>query len=58
MPITSYRPAYSLYPRVSNEIQVATEAVITGGDVAGAARAYDDQVRSLAGDAVVAASGS
>jgi multiple sugar transport system substrate-binding protein len=58
VPITSYRPAYSLYPRVSNEIQVATEAVIIGSDVATAARNYDEQVRSLAGDAVIAASGS
>ncbi len=59
VPITTYRPAYAVYPRVSNEIQVATESVITGSaDVAAAATQYDNQVRSIAGDAVVAAAGS
>ena len=59
VPITTYRPAYALYPRVSNEIQVATESVITGAaDVATAASNYDEQVRSMAGDAVQTASGS
>ncbi|MCO1658593.1 ABC transporter substrate-binding protein [Pseudonocardia humida] len=52
VPITTYRPAYAVYPRISNEIQVATETVITGGDVAAAAQAYDEQVRAIAGDAV------
>ena len=52
VPITTYRPAYAVYPRISNEIQVATETVITGGDVAAAAAAYDEQVRAIAGDAV------
>ncbi|MCU1660355.1 MAG: multiple sugar transport system substrate-binding protein [Pseudonocardiales bacterium] len=59
VPITTYRPAYALYPRVSNEIQVATESVITGtADVATAAKTFDDQVRSIAGDAVMTAAGS
>jgi multiple sugar transport system substrate-binding protein len=48
-----------VYPRISNEIQVATESVITGSsDVATAAAQYDNQVRAIAGDAVVAAAGS
>jgi multiple sugar transport system substrate-binding protein len=58
VPITTYRPAYAVYPRVSNEIQVATEAVLTGTDVATAARTYDEQVRAIAGEAVTVASGS
>jgi multiple sugar transport system substrate-binding protein len=59
VPITTYRPAYAVYPRISNEIQVATESVITGSaDVATAATHYDNQVRTIAGDAVVAAAGS
>jgi multiple sugar transport system substrate-binding protein len=58
VPITTYRPAYAVYPRISNEIQVATEAVMTGtSSVQDAAKAYDDQVRSIAGDAVMTASG-
>jgi multiple sugar transport system substrate-binding protein len=59
VPITNYRPAYAVYPRISNEIQVATESVITGtADVEAAAAQYDNQVRTIAGDAVVAAAGS
>jgi multiple sugar transport system substrate-binding protein len=59
VPVTTYRPAYAVYPRISNEIQVATESVITGtADVEAAAAQYDNQVRSIAGDAVVAAAGS
>jgi multiple sugar transport system substrate-binding protein len=59
VPITNYRPAYAVYPRISNEIQVATESVITGSaDVAAAAANYDNQVRTIAGDADVAAAGS
>ena len=59
VPITNYRPAYAVYPRISNEIQVATESVITGtADVEAAAAQYDNQVRAIAGDAVVAAAGS
>ena len=59
VPITTYRPAYAVYPRISNEIQVATESVITGSaDVEAAAANFDDQVRSIAGEADVAAAGS
>jgi multiple sugar transport system substrate-binding protein len=59
VPITTYRPAYAVYPRISNEIQVATEAVMTGtSSVQDAAKAYDDQVKSIAGDAVMTAAGS
>jgi multiple sugar transport system substrate-binding protein len=59
VPITNYRPAYSQYPRVSKEIQVASESVITGkADVAAAAQHYDDQVKAIAGDAVIVAAGS
>jgi len=58
VPITTYRPAYAVYPRISNEIQVATEAVMTGtSSVQDAAKAYDDQVKSIAGDAVMQAAG-
>lgn len=57
--ITTYRPAYAVYPRISNEIQVATESVITGtADPAAAAKTFDDQVKSIAGDAVMTAAGS
>jgi multiple sugar transport system substrate-binding protein len=59
VPITTYRPAYAVYPRISNEIQVATEAVVTGtADVATAAKTYDEQVKAIAGDAVMTAAGS
>jgi len=30
VPVTHYRPAYALYPRISSEIQVAMESVMTG----------------------------
>jgi len=59
VPVTHYRPAYALYPRVSSEIQVAMESVMTGtADVAGAAKNYDEQLRTIAGDAVMTAAGS
>ena len=59
VPVTHYRPAYALYPRISSEIQVATESVMTGtADVASAARTYDDRVKAIAGDAVMTAAGS
>lgn len=59
VPITTYRPAYAVYPRVSNEIQVATESVITGtADPAAAAKTFDEQVKTIAGDAVMTAAGS
>jgi multiple sugar transport system substrate-binding protein len=57
VPITNYRPAYAVYPRVSNEIQVATEAVVTGqAGVDAAAETYDAQLKSIAGDAVTTGS--
>jgi multiple sugar transport system substrate-binding protein len=59
VPITTYRPAYAVYPRISNEIQVATESVVTGtADVPTAANTYTEQVKSIAGDAVMTAAGS
>ena len=30
VPVTNYRPAYAVYPRISSEIQLATEKLITG----------------------------
>jgi len=59
VPVTHYRPAYGLYPRISSEIQVAMESVMTGtADVATAAKTYDERVKGIAGDAVMTAAGS
>jgi multiple sugar transport system substrate-binding protein len=59
VPVTHYRPAYALYPRISTEIQVAMESVMTGtADVATAAKTYDERVKGIAGDAVMTAAGS
>jgi multiple sugar transport system substrate-binding protein len=59
VPVTHYRPAYALYPRISGEIQVAMESVMTGtADVPTAAKTYDDRVKGIAGDAVKTAAGS
>jgi multiple sugar transport system substrate-binding protein len=59
VPVTHYRPAYALYPRISSEIQVAMESVMTGtSDVATAAKNYDEQVKGIAGAAVMTAAGS
>ena len=59
VPITQYRPAYSVYPRISKEIQSATESIVTGSaSPADAAKQYDDQVKGIAGDDVTSASGS
>jgi multiple sugar transport system substrate-binding protein len=56
VPITYYRPAYSVYPRISQEIQAATESVVTGSaSPAQAAKQYDEQVKSIAGDNVTSA---
>lgn len=53
VPVTKYRPAYAVYPRISSEIQLATEKLITGSaTVEQAAQGYDEQVKSIAGDAV------
>jgi multiple sugar transport system substrate-binding protein len=59
VPITQYRPAYSVYPRISKEIQSATESIVTGSATPdAAAKQYDDQVKGIAGDDVTSASGS
>jgi len=59
VPITDYRPAYSVYPRISKEIQAATESVVTGSsDPQEAAKQYDEQVKGIAGNDVTSASGS
>ena len=57
VPITTYRPAYSVYPRISKEIQSATESIVTGSSTpADAAKTYDEQVKGIAGDDVTSAS--
>ncbi|NUS51036.1 MAG: extracellular solute-binding protein [Nocardioidaceae bacterium] len=57
VPITDYRPAYSVYPRISQEIQAATESVVTGSSSPeDAAKEYDEQVKGIAGDDVTGAS--
>ncbi|WP_338399809.1 extracellular solute-binding protein [Streptomyces caatingaensis] len=49
VPYTRHRPALPVYPQVSGAIQEATEAVATGdASVAGAARDYDEALRSFA----------
>ena len=59
VPITTYRPAYSVYPRISKEIQSATESIATGtASPEEAAKKYDEQVEGIAGDDVMSASGS
>ncbi|MGI5130243.1 extracellular solute-binding protein [Pseudonocardia sp. CA-107938] len=51
--VTKYRPAYAVYPRISAEIQLATEKLITGSaTVEQAAQGYDEQVKSIAGNDV------
>jgi multiple sugar transport system substrate-binding protein len=48
--ITHFRPAYPVYPRVSNEIQVAMESVMTGQATPDqAAKTFADSVKSIAG---------
>jgi multiple sugar transport system substrate-binding protein len=59
VPITTYRPAFSVYPQVSNQIQVASESVITGtATPQQAAATFDNQVKQIAGDAVMTAPNS
>jgi len=59
VPITTYRPAYSVYPRISKEIQAATESIVTdSASPEEAAKKYDEQVKGIAGDDVASASGS
>jgi len=49
--VTQYRPAYPEYPQISNQIQVAMEAVMTGQQTPEQAqKVYDEAVKeSLAG---------
>ena len=59
VPITQYRPAYSVYPRISQEIQAATEALVTGSAAPDqAAASYDEKVKEIAGKDVMKASDS
>lgn len=59
VPITKYRPAYAVYPQVSQQIQAATESVVTGSSSpTAAASQYDQQVKGIAGSHVTTASGS
>ncbi|WP_438291605.1 extracellular solute-binding protein [Streptomyces sp. HUAS TT7] len=48
VPFTHYRPALPVYPQVSTAIGEAMESVTTGGSAASAAKAYDDQLKSIA----------
>jgi len=49
--VTNFRPATSDYPKVSNEIMVAMEAVMTGQQTPEeAAAAYDEAVAGIVGD--------
>ncbi len=51
VPVTQYRPQNSEYPRVSSEIQVAMEAVVTGqATPSEAADAYDEAVKGIVGE--------
>jgi multiple sugar transport system substrate-binding protein len=50
VPVTVYRPALPEYPKVSNEIITAMEAVMTGQSTPDqAAKNYDDAVKSIVG---------
>lgn len=49
--VTEYRPALPEYPKISNEITVAMESVMTGQQtVDEAAAAYDDAVKGIVGE--------
>ncbi|MBO0513879.1 extracellular solute-binding protein [Streptomyces beijiangensis] len=51
---THYRPALPVYPQISTAIGEAMEAVTTGdAKPDGAAKTYDDALKTIAGDAVV-----
>jgi multiple sugar transport system substrate-binding protein len=56
VPVTAYRPAYAEYPKVSDAIQVATEAVMTGqSSPADAMKEYTASLKGIVGaDNVVA----
>ena len=47
---TQYRPAYPEYPKISNQIQVAMESVMTGQQSPEEAqKSYDDAVKGIVG---------
>ncbi|HET7385687.1 MAG TPA: ABC transporter substrate-binding protein [Nocardioidaceae bacterium] len=53
VPITQYRPAYAVYPRISQKIQSATESIVTGSATPQqAAKTYDQQVQGITSDVV------
>jgi multiple sugar transport system substrate-binding protein len=53
--VTHYRPAYPIYPQISDQIQVAMEAVMTGqSSPSSAMSSLAQQVSSLAGSSNVA----
>lgn len=55
VPVTQYRPAYAEYPKVSDAIQVAMEAVITGqSSPADAMKAYTETLKGIVGSDNVA----
>ncbi|MEV0406157.1 extracellular solute-binding protein [Actinoallomurus sp. NPDC050550] len=48
--VTQYRPAYSVYPQISNQLQAATEAVVTNqGSPQSAMNDFANQVKQIAG---------
>lgn len=49
--ITKYRPAYPEYPKISNQIQVAAESVMTGQETPEQAqKVYDEAVKGIVGN--------
>jgi multiple sugar transport system substrate-binding protein len=52
--VTQYRPAYQVYPQISNEIQAATEAVVSDqSSPSGAMDRLAGQIRQIAGSSNV-----
>lgn len=48
--VTQYRPAYSVYPQISNQLQAATETVMTGqGSPESAMNELANQIKQIAG---------
>ena len=56
LPITAYRPALAVYPRVSVALQEATDAVLNGTSPADAAAEYQKKLSDLVGADAVASS--
>ncbi|MGP4113538.1 extracellular solute-binding protein [Streptomyces sp. 4N509B] len=50
LPLTSFRPASSIYPQVSVLLQEATAAVVDGDSPNDAAAAYEEDLQELVGD--------